>query len=1261
MASAAALLLAVEAFMTSGQAGAAAPPPPAKDTRTAAQPEAVDVLQEDLAWASRYPGTIAHAIAEATRSGKKVEVADETTATSRTWALPDGQLTTELAAGPVRMQRGGDWVDIDVDLAETADGVAAKAHPQGLKLAGAVGTPARSLAAAQDAPARDLVTLGTGQDQVTLQWQGGLPEPELDGHRARYKEAVPGADVIVEATRTGFEQFVEIHEKPSGAYAYNLPLKAKGLDVKENADGSVTFTDTTTGDVRATMPAPVMWDATVDKVSGEHTRRVDVDMKVVDHGAGTFDLVVTPDAKFLADPRTRYPVTVDPSTSALSNTFDTYVQQGETKDWSTDTELDLGNPGTKNADGTPRLARSFISWNTTPIQDALVSNADVSLWNFHSGNTDCKPQEWTVWDTGAPSTASRWSAQPAWNQQFHSSTATKGNADCTAAPDGWISADVTKLVQTWASAKAAKGHMGLRAATDDVKGWKRVNSANNAANPPKLSVTYNYRPQSGDKQQAGPPFKSYAGVWAVNTTTPTLRDTFDDKDGDKVNGTFQIYDAATDKPITTPAGQGLIVSEFGAQGKPVEVKVPAGQLKDGKAYKFRTNAYDGTHYNTDWSPWRQFVVDTTAPGEPTKIASALYPEDMPGGGKGIQDRFDVETGAGDAREVQYRLDVPDTEPALVAQATAWQGAPTTNGGLNASFSAAPAADGVHAMQVRSVDRADNVGTTREYGFMSPAIDTNRANKIDIELPDPDTNIDTTKPFVNDPLPAAWLGHGYRDVAARGGQALAADPLKPKSNSYTAKGKDGHTYTATTTLTPRKAEKVPDDAVLKAPRARTALAAGDPVLPILDGWCKPENKFDPNWPSLFTRNEACLFGTLEFTVERKDAPGIKYTQLFETVYAVHTARDSHEIRTWFQVTPWNKPSPNLPFTNKPGVLDMDIRSLCASDGCDDADKIRPYTCTGDPEWSGPGTIDNHTTTCEATHTWNGKTVNAVKGTSYTDDLSHSMKLTFGWGGKFDTTMFEGELEKVSDAISPDLPISCDDVYKPTGCVISTYPPGYVVNVAKYPAAAAHIWLVSQRHAKKLGASPATPLHYLPAIDRNRVGRETEDKLDPMGRLPGNRKAVCGRAWRKHPQTSKHDELVKPKPDGSRTPDSISCDEFPFAKSWESPGFPAGTPYGGLNPAKNTEYAGLECVQSVTIKRDGKDHFLNDTRYDDPKQDTICGRSSMSGYTNSGSMSAFGLRFAPEFRLLDLDAYWVDVDSARFKDCDATKDVVKCKMG
>ncbi len=547
------------------------------------------------------------ALTAAQSSGERVEALSERTETSTTWVHGNGSLTTELTAGPIRFERDGRWQSVDTDLAERADGtVAPKAHPGGLTLSGGGGKAPGSLAAARTAKPRDLVTLGEGDQQVTLQWKGGLPEPRLDGNRAEYPEAVPGADVIVEATRTGFEQYVAIKKRPVVTdYRYTLPLRAEGLTVKQQPDNSVLFTDRRTGQERAVMPAPVMWDATVDERSGEHTRRVPVDMDVIVKDDDSFDLVVTPDAGFLADPKTRYPVTVDPSTSALSNVFDTYVQQGETRDWSTDTELDLGNPGTKNANGTPRTARSYITWGTAPIADALVSSAKLSLWNFHSANTDCKAQAWEVWSADPATTASRWTKQPAMHTKHATSTQTKGNPACGSA--GWVSADVTSLAQNWASAKAAQSTMGLRAANESaVAPWKRFSSANATSNPPKLTVTYNFRPRSGNNRQAGPPYASDAsGTWQVSTTTPTLRDTFSDKDGDKINGTFEVVEAATGKRVGD-----YLVSPFVESGRAAAVTTPDGLLKDGTTYRFRTSPYDGTHYNLAWSPWTTFTVST---------------------------------------------------------------------------------------------------------------------------------------------------------------------------------------------------------------------------------------------------------------------------------------------------------------------------------------------------------------------------------------------------------------------------------------------------------------------------------------------------------------------------------------------------------------------------------------------------------------------------------------------------------------------------
>jgi RHS repeat-associated protein len=703
-------------------------------------------------------------------SGKRVEALSERTETSTTWVNKDGSLTTEMSAGPVRFERDGDWVDVDVELRESGDGVEPVAHPRGLRLAGRTGTPAKSLKAAQGSKAVDLVTLGEGDEQITLGWKGGLPEPKLEGTRAEYVNAVPGADVVVEATRTGFEQYVEIKEKPAaGGFSYTLPLETGGLTVEQLKNGGLQFTDEK-NKKRAVMPAPVMWDSTVDKRSGEHTRRVPVSMKVVERDGkdSGVDLVVTPDPEFLADPETRYPVTVDPSTSSLSNVFDTYVQQGETVDWSSDTELDFGNPGTTNADGTPRTAQSFISWNTSPIADALVTSAKLSLWNFHSGNhPDCAAQSWEVWSAGAASTSSRWSNRPSMTAKKATSTETRGNASCASQPDGWINADVSTLAQEWASAKATRGHMGLRATSESAMAqWKRVNSANAAANPPKLVLNYNFRPKTGTKQEAGPPFFSYGGAYVVNTTTPTLRDTFVDADGDKVNGTFQIFDNATDAQV----GE-VIVSKYVASGSAASVTVPSGVLSNGKTYKFRTNPFDGKHYNTGWSAWKTFTVDTSAPSAPTRITSTDYPAGEWVKGAGQAGTFTVTPPSGDHNWLEWSLD-----------GVTWTRVATGGAGAAKAISVTPPRNGTHTLQVRSVDKADNKSEAKEYtfhagsgGFLQPADGERTARRLPLVAEAEGGKYDKVSFSWRRSEADSWTKIPVGDVTS-GGTALTAWPV-----------------------------------------------------------------------------------------------------------------------------------------------------------------------------------------------------------------------------------------------------------------------------------------------------------------------------------------------------------------------------------------------------------------------------------------------------------------------------------------------------
>lgn len=1228
---------------TGGTAIAVAPAPdtaPSTSGKVSAgvpQTSAADIAKADFAWAAKHSkGGIPWALAKAKRTGKRVLVPDETTATTLTHANPDGSLISDVNSGPMRMLRGGKWVDVDATLTTNADGqVVSRVHPAGLRLAPGGGTPASSLKAARAAAGRDLVTLGSGDEQIKLQWKGGLPKPHLDGTRATYRNAVPGADVVVEATRTGFEQFVNINHRPAaGGYSYTLPLRTEGLKAEPQRDGSVTFTDPKTGVERAVMPAPVMWDASVDKVSGKHANRHRVDMKVVDQGGGAFDLVITPDAGFLADPDTKYPVTVDPSTSNLSNAFDTYVQQGETVDLSTDVELDFGNPGTTNPGGTPRTARSFITWNTAPFKDALITNADVSLWNFHSGNTDCTAQGWTVWDTTASSTASRWTNQPTWQKQYHSSTQTKGNPSCTSAPDGWISSDVTTLVQSWSSALDGRGYMGLRATTDDVRAWKRVNSANATANPPKLTVTWNYRPGDGTAQQAGAPFKSYAGVWAVNTTTPTLRDKFTDADGDTVNGTFQVYDAATNTPITTPAGDGVIVSGYVTPGSWVTVTVPAGQLVNGKTYKFRTNAYDGTHYNLNWSPWREFVVDTTAPGAPVSMSSTTYAEGQWGGGATIPGQFNVETGDGGAREVRYRLDgiadldeadsMDDPENVLrspAPRADVWLSA-ATDSSSNALFVITPGVVGSHYVEAATVDRADNVGEVRAYGFRAGTGPRRTNHVIDIALPKPKKSDGTWRQVDEYQSIPNWTPDAtVLDVARADGGGTAAGQGKEQCEDS---GSTRICSTVELREVRKPGSKAPESG--KAPSSDTrAQVTPVPIIP----YCSTTG---PSADGTFTRTQACLgyrYTYRAIEISPNQPPQLRGVAVFDIQAQVLTDTKSKDIKFWSK---WI-PQPLLP-SEPPIVGSIKVKFEPTCDfGCI---STPAHTWDGPMTWNGSYPTDPHEQTGTAVMTWNSALDNFETKGPHDQDRQRSFPIDFYM--QIDTSL-NGVKRQAVKFGNGTFSARCDVALihnMPPGCVFPAFNPGWVIDPATYPAAAVHAALMASKLPGAVGHDSSNPLHYLPMTKKGKPQRNRFDRSDQQ-----NRSVVCGRSrttgFVAHDKTAQFDYLLTPKPTNPTPKDKRSCDEYAFNATYQSGGMPK-TPNGNPNPFLVSH--GEECVQTYEAETpDGKLRFRDDGRYPEPDWTTVkCGRSSMSLEVNSGAMRLFS-GFSAANRLLDADGYYV----------------------
>ncbi|MDT7608517.1 MAG: hypothetical protein QOG96_3020 [Pseudonocardiales bacterium] len=129
---------------------------------------------------------------------RPVEIPDQRSETVTAFRHPDGARTVVFSSGPIRLHRGAAWLPVDLTLHRDPDGgIRPTAHPDTLWLSGG-GHPADAAA-----------VRGPDGSNIALPWNAPLPAPRLTGSRAVYPNARPGADLVIEATRTGFVATLE--------------------------------------------------------------------------------------------------------------------------------------------------------------------------------------------------------------------------------------------------------------------------------------------------------------------------------------------------------------------------------------------------------------------------------------------------------------------------------------------------------------------------------------------------------------------------------------------------------------------------------------------------------------------------------------------------------------------------------------------------------------------------------------------------------------------------------------------------------------------------------------------------------------------------------------------------------------------------------------------------------------------------------------------------------------------------------------------
>jgi hypothetical protein len=416
--------------------------------------------------------TMVEAVHAAVRYHQPVEALDQRTTTDRVLANPDGTVTVEKYAVPVRAHRSdGSWAPIDLTLRVEEDG----------KIRPAVSPVLTTLSGGADSTVGSVTSNG---ETVSLAWHNQLPKPALRGDTATYSEVLPGVDLRVTATRSGFTQLLVVKNRQA---ALDPRLASVGFTTRTSAplqrDPSTETAATMEPPGKPTfhVDAPMMWDSS--------TKRAPLNLEVTEDA-----IHVVPDAGALHADDWKYPIFIDPSVSvggqwAMINK--TFPNQSY---WSYDRE-DHAKVGQVYDTylGITVMYRSIFQFGTDRWRGTRILGASFSANLLYSYN--CTNSVTQLHQTGGVNSGTTWNNHSGtWGGLLTSVS----NQSCNGAAkySEWGGDALRNVIQ--ATANSGTVTLGLRAENEsNNSGWKKFDE-----NTARLTVTYNTTPNAPDQLSA---------------------------------------------------------------------------------------------------------------------------------------------------------------------------------------------------------------------------------------------------------------------------------------------------------------------------------------------------------------------------------------------------------------------------------------------------------------------------------------------------------------------------------------------------------------------------------------------------------------------------------------------------------------------------------------------------------------------------------------------------------------------------------------
>ncbi|MFF5564527.1 FG-GAP-like repeat-containing protein [Streptomyces sp. NPDC012623] len=675
----------------------------------------------------------ARALTRAAESGEPVEVVAERSEYSTTYANPSGTFTTETHVVPVRVRKEGRLVTADSTLVRGADGaVRPRATSVGLEFSGG-----------GDAP---MATIERDGRSLSLDWQGALPAPELDGDTATYPEVFPGVDLKLRASVNGFQQLLVVKNRAAAAdprlERLTFPMETDGVTARTDDAGNLTAVNPAGQNVFA-APTPVMWDSSGVAADGATPRSLGsvaaalaapgtvapsgieeegfvaaVGAKesalpaVVEDGA----LKLTPDQDLLTAADTVYPVHIDPYVSGGRNNWTSVAKKyPSTSYWNkSDNVARVGYES-----DTGGTWRSLFTMDTRNLAGKTITKSTFRIKNTHSWSCTKKPVE--LYATNPISSATTWSKQPTWTSTALT-TVNDAKGWSSGCPAGNLEFDVKGNAVKAGASKWATMTLGLKANESDTYGWKKFD-----ASTAVLSTEYNTPPNTPSDLDTVPSTKNSAGCGntapygLIGDTDVQLTAKAVDPDGGKVNVKFHLW-ATGHHPNDDPNGV-LIVNKTVSvtSGTVARLTVPKATLKAHLAtananFSWKVQADDGS-LTSAWNPALgaagcRFVYMPDRPSTPPSVTSEQFPNGdagWPVDTSPVRTKGTFTVGPGEAKNIASYEYWSTIDAAVKTRA------PAAVGG-SVAIELTPTKAGAQQLYVRGLDQAGNRSDIRTYLF-----------------------------------------------------------------------------------------------------------------------------------------------------------------------------------------------------------------------------------------------------------------------------------------------------------------------------------------------------------------------------------------------------------------------------------------------------------------------------------------------------------------------------------------------------------------